>query len=105
MISFLLPLAVLAAVIGSAAFAVAIQAPSLRPATVFPFAPGNADPSADTLSNQACIETVFADTGWHALTLNRLSEVEDLLDSLEAHSVQEREVKTLGGNSFSVRWR
>ena len=105
MISFLIPLAALAAFLGAVAFAVAIQAPSLRPATVFPFAPGSTDPSADTLSNQACIETVFADTGWHALTLNRLSEVEDLLDSLEAHSVQEREVKTLGGNSFSVRWR
>ena len=107
MMTLLLPLAAFAAiaVVGGAIYAVAIQSPSLRPATVYPFAPGSTDPSADTMAGQACIETVFNDNGWNALTLHRLNEVEDLLDSLEAHSIVEREVKTLDGNTFCVRWR
>jgi hypothetical protein len=80
-------------------------APQLRPATVFPFAPGSSDPSADTLVGEAQTPTVLADAGWRVATLHRLCDVEDLLDSLEAHGVAEREVETVGNAEFLVRWK
>lgn len=80
-------------------------APQLRPATVFPFAPGSSDPSADTLVGEANTQTVLADDGWQMATLNRLCDVEDLLDSLEAHGIAEREVQTMGNAEFLVRWK
>jgi hypothetical protein len=92
-----------AAVLCGIAYVMAAR-PALRPAAVGPFAPTPADPSADTLSGQAR-ETVFADHGWQSVTLNNLREVEDLLDSLEAHRVAEREVHALGNAAFCVRWR
>ncbi|MCU0704674.1 MAG: hypothetical protein MUF18_11920 [Fimbriiglobus sp.] len=70
--------------------------------TVYPFAPTKPS-SADTLASDA--ETVFADDGWTVATLSRLSDVEDLLDNLEAHRVAEREVRVLGNSSFRVRWK
>lgn len=71
--------------------------------TVYPFAPVTPDPVADTVA--AAAETVFADDGWQVATLHSLSEVEDLLDSLEARHVAQREVRTLANNTFRVRWR
>ena len=71
--------------------------------TVFPFAPTTPDPVADTVA--AAADTVFADDGWQVATLHSLSEVEDLLDSLEARHVAQREVRTLGNSTFRVRWR
>ena len=75
---------------------------SKKPGTVYPFAPTKPS-AADTVA--ACADTVFADEGWSVVTLNRLSDVEDLLDSLEAHHVAEREVRVMGNNSFRVRWK
>ena len=90
-------------------FAVATEsAPGLRPATVDPFAfPGSLDPAADTLScGGDMAKTVPAPaTDWQSVTLNNLSRVQDLLDSLEAHGVAEREVVTLSDAAFTVRWR
>jgi hypothetical protein len=80
-------------------------APQLRPATVFPFAPGSANPADDTLDAQAHTPTVLADDGWKVATLHRLCDVEDLLDSLEAHGIAEREVQTMGNAEFRVRWK
>lgn len=62
------------------------------------------DPGSDTMVNQAGIETVFIDHGWKNATLTRLCDVEDLLDSLEACGVKEREVE-MGQDSYAVRWR
>ena len=75
--------------------------------TVNPFgAVGSANPSDDTLSCEAGVQTVFTqNTGWKLVTLTNLREVEDLLDCLESSAVAEREVHTLGNSSFAVRWR
>jgi hypothetical protein len=78
--------------------------PVLQPIPAGPFAPGSGDPVADTLNGQAEVQTVLANE-WNAVTLNKLHEVEDLLDFLEAHQVSEREVHTLGNAVFCVRWR
>ncbi|HET6573061.1 MAG TPA: hypothetical protein VFG68_05630 [Fimbriiglobus sp.] len=42
---------------------------------------------------------------WHVATLANLSQVEDLLDCLEARGIAEREVVTLENDLFAVRWR
>ena len=63
------------------------------------------DVGEETMVNQSNVETVFADTGWKRTTLNRLCDVEDLLDCLEASGFAEREVETRGNCSFAVRWR
>jgi len=65
----------------------------------------HSDVGADTLVNQSNVETVFADTGWKSTTLKRLSDVEDLLDCLEASGFAEREMETRGNCTFNVRWR
>jgi hypothetical protein len=61
---------------------------------------------ADTLPLSASVEVTPAPVvGWQIATLADLSKVEDLLDSLEAHGVAEREVVALQNNLFAVRWR
>jgi hypothetical protein len=61
---------------------------------------------ADTLPLTASVDVTPAPAaGWQVATLANLSQVEDLLDSLEAHGVTEREVVTLQNNLFAVRWR
>ncbi len=76
-------------------------------ATVAPFAPGVADPSSDTLQNdEAMIRTVLAPAhDWQVATFVSLSQVEDLLDSLEAHGVRGGEVIALTDHCFAVRWK
>lgn len=81
---------------------IGVAAMTKHPGIVYPFAPAKRT-VADTLTADA--DTVFADDGWSVATVSRLSEVEDLLDCLEAHSVREREVRVLGNNSFRVRWK
>ena len=95
----MLPLALLAATVAATAGVVMSQP---KPGTVYPFAPSKPS-SADTIAADA--DTVFADNGWSVVVLNRLSDVEDLLDSLEAHQVCEREVRVVGNNNFRVRWK
>lgn len=63
------------------------------------------DFGADTMVDQSNVETVFAETGWKNTTLNRLCDVEDLLDCLEASGFAEREVESRGNANFAVRWR
>ena len=85
----------------------------LQPATVDPFAPaGTTDPSADTLAGSSeLVRTRLAprkadpNAAWHVTTLDNLSAVEDLLDSLEAHGVGACEVSTLSAACFAVRWQ
>jgi hypothetical protein len=79
--------------------------PALQPAVAGPFAPGSLDPAADTLTSQAQVSTVFADPEWQTATLDRLCDVETLLDYLEAHAVSDREFHVLGNSSFCVRWK
>jgi hypothetical protein len=82
--------------------AVGVVTMSQKPGTVYPFAPVKPS-AADTIAS--AVDTVFADEGWSIVTLSRLCEVEDLLDSLEAHGVCEREVRMMGNNNFRVRWK
>jgi len=92
----------------SVGVAMILSRPSLFQAeTVNPFdAIGSADPSEDTLCNEAVVQTTFAqNAGWKLVTLGNLRDVEDLLDCLESSCVAEREVHTLGNSSFAVRWR
>lgn len=89
-----------------ALYVMAVQAsPILAPAPAGPFSPGTSDPAADTMTSQTQMNTVFADGGWQSVTLNRLCDVEDLLDQLEAHNVTEREMVTLSDTAFAVRWK
>lgn len=76
-----------------------------RTERVDPFLPGVTDPSADTLHGEATVQTVFLDSAWKTQTVNSLSRATDLLDSLEAHGVRERELVTLADSRFLVRWR
>ena len=97
-----------AAALACGIFAVVATRPNLfQPAVASPFdAVGSADPSSDTMSCEAVAQTVFAQSaGWKLVTLNRLCDVEDLLDCLESSRIAEREVHTLGNSSFAVRWR
>jgi hypothetical protein len=79
----------------------------LHSATVNPFAPGIAGPSADTMQNdQAMVQTVMAPLhDWEVATFADLTQVEDLLDCLEAHGVATREVIAVTDNCFAVRWK
>ncbi len=96
----MLPVAPLAATLCGTAGAVMILQ---KTGSVSPFAPVKRS-AADTLVADS--ETAFTDAdGWSVVTLNRLCDVEDLLDSLEAHRVSEREVRVVGDSSFRVRWK
>jgi hypothetical protein len=92
-----------------AAYAMATRTELLEPSTVDPFKGNDEhDPSADTLTGLGAEVPTTPPTatgGWQVAVLANLSQVEDLLDSLESHGVAEREVVTLGGNCFAVRWR
>ena len=79
----------------------------LHPATVNPFAPSVADPSSDTIPNdQAMTQTVMAPAhDWQVATFADLSQVEDLLDSLESHGVRGGEVIAVTDHCFAVRWK
>ena len=89
------------------AVAVTSRQDVLHPATVNPFAPGIADPSSDTMQNdQAMAQTVLAPAhDWEVATFDDLTQVEDLLDSLEAHGVATREVIAVTDHCFAVRWK
>lgn len=42
---------------------------------------------------------------WHLKMVSSLTAAQDLLDSLEARGIAEREFVVLGDSSFAVRWR
>jgi hypothetical protein len=70
--------------------------------------PGTADDTAETLAGGATgVMTVLnpPHTDWHMVTLHSLSEVEQLLDSLEAHGIAAREVTAVSNDTFTVRWK
>ena len=92
----------LLALLAAAAVTAGVVAMSQKPGTVYPFAPAQPT-TADTLGAET--ETVFADEGWSVVTLTRLSDVEDLLDTLEAHRFAQREVRAVGNSEFRVRWK
>ncbi len=106
----LLPVVTAAAILLVTVLAIA-AARGYEPATVQPYAPGGVDPSADTLAGSSdLVRTVLnpltsPTADWQVATLANLCEVEDLLDSLEAHGVRDREVSTLAADCFAVRWR
>jgi len=102
MTAILLSLAVvsLVAVAGLAASAVAGHQQR-----VDPFLPGVTDPSADTLHGEAAVQTVFLEPRWQSTVVSSLGRATDILDSLEAHGVRDREVVTLADERFLVRWR
>ncbi|OWK36502.1 hypothetical protein FRUB_09065 [Fimbriiglobus ruber] len=58
------------------------------------------------VTNSELIKTVIVQSSdWKATTLHNLSQVEDLLDSLEMHGIADREVVALGNSTFIVRWK
>jgi hypothetical protein len=63
---------------------------------------GLADPSAETLRIDA---PARPRADWQLATVHNLSEAEDILDSLEAHGCEDRELVVLGNSCFAVRWR
>lgn len=111
MMSILFPAVLAAGAIAvslAVVFAVAVRAAEAVPVEPSPFdLPGSADPSEDTLAGQSELVQTTKPTGteWKLATVNTLSQVEDLLDSLEAAGVEEREVHALANNLFAVRWR
>ena len=111
MITILFPLA-LATVITlltvSVLAVVATRQAVLQPSTVDPFsAPRITDPSAETLAgNSEMVKTVLnTPNEWNVATLHNLTDVEEMLDCLEAHGIQSREVITLSEDCFAVRWK
>ena len=102
----MLSLGVMILIAAMTAFSVvATQHPSLQPATVNPFGPvfGH-DTSSETLPNSlSCENTLNGD--WQTLELNRLCDVEDLLDSLEACHASKTELELTSNDRFTVRWR
>jgi len=109
MMTLLVPVTLvsLLAFVAMAMSAVVSRRDVLHPATVDPFVPGVADPASDTIANdQAMVQTVLAPAhDWQVATFADLSQVEDLLDSLEAHGVMTREVIVVTDNCFAVRWK
>jgi hypothetical protein len=92
----------------SVAYGMAVRWGVLEPGTVNPFtSPTTSDPTAETLAAASELVKTSAPIGrsWQSKTLTNLRQVEDLLDSLESHGIEEREVQILGESSFSVRWR
>jgi len=68
----------------------------------------SADPGADTMPTNCSLSKTSPPMNspeWRVKTVSTLSQVEDLLDSLEAHGVAHREVLAIGNNVFAVRWR
>lgn len=96
----MIPILLLAAGVVAVAGVVAM---SQKAGTVYPFAPVAPPTAADTIAAE--VDTVFTDDGWTVITLTSLSEVEDLLDSLEAQKVAQREMRVMGNSSFRVRWK
>lgn len=92
----------------SVAYAMAVRAGVLEPGTVNPFTTTPpVDPAAETVNGASDLVQTTAPVGkpWQTKTLANLRQVEDLLDSLEAHGFGEREVHILGESTFAVRWR
>ncbi len=73
--------------------------------------PPSLDPTADTVSAQDVVQTKLnapAPPGsevWATAQFSDLGQVEDMLDQLEAHGIEEREVEVLAADRFAVRWR
>ena len=63
---------------------------------------GLADPAADTVAGGTRSRR---STDWQLTAVDDLSAAEDLLDCLEAHGFEDRELVVTGNSSFAVRWR
>jgi hypothetical protein len=84
------------------------RAENLQPATVDAFNfPARPLSSADTIAASApTAQTTFTQqSDWQTVTVHHLGDVTDLLDYLENHGVQTKEVVTLDNDRFSVRWK
>src|SRR4051812_36559567 len=89
-------------------YAMAVRAGVLEPGTVDPFAYTTAaDPATETIPGASEVVQTSAPTGkiWQTKALTNLRQVEDLLDSLEACGIRERDVQILDESTFVVRWR
>jgi hypothetical protein len=67
----------------------------------------NRTPEVSVQPDGALQETL-ADTrekAWFTTTLYSIEDVRDFLDSLEAHSVETREVSVVNDTTFAIRWR
>ena len=109
MLSLLLPTAVLsAAAVMSLVAVFAVKAGVFAPVAEPQLVPGTSDPSTETLAGSCeMVKTAFLprQSEWQTATLHSMADVEDLLDSLEAHGVSSREVSVVNNNTFAVRWK
>ncbi len=64
---------------------------------------GLADPAVDTMTGPRNGGGLTCD--WQLTTLSALGDAEELLDYLEVHGYEERELVVLGNSCFAVRWR
>ena len=105
MLSLLLPTAILtAAAVMSLVALYAVRAGVFAPVAEA----GPSLTSADTVIGAGeLVRTVISprQPEWHTATLHSLTEVENLLDSLEAHGIASREVQVVNGGTFAVRWK
>ena len=62
------------------------------------------DPAAETLADNSGEHNAVR-TDWQLAMMDSLTDAEELLDSLEAHGVEHRELLILGNATFAVRWR
>lgn len=63
---------------------------------------GLADPASETLRSDA---PARPRADWQLAAVNDLTHAEDMLDSLESHGYEDRELVVLGNSCFAVRWR
>jgi len=101
----LLAVTVAVTLVGLAVLCVVATRPSvaMQPASGSFGLAGLTDPATDTMTGFAPDATLNGD--WHEVELNRLSDVEDLLDALEVRNVRQREMAVVGNDKFVVRWR
>ena len=105
MISLLLPTVVLSTTTVLSLFALyAVRAGVFAPVAEA----GPSLASADTIIGAGqMVQTVIQprQPEWQTATLHSLTEVEDLLDCLEARGVASREVSVVNSGTFAVRWK
>jgi len=63
---------------------------------------GLGDPAADTVAGGV---RAPRRSDWQLTTVDDLTAAEDLLDCLEAHGYEDRELVVTGNSTFAVRWR
>ena len=91
-----------------AAVAVAVRQDVLQPVTVDPFygtEQGTSSSDTAAMSSEMVQTVLVPKSEWQSGNFRSLSQVEDMLDTLEAHGFASREVVMLTDDCFTVRWK